>query len=381
MAATPGGATAPAVASTPPIISGTLRRGYIDWLRGVAVLIMIEAHALDSWTRPADRDATAFGYAMILGGFGAPLFLFLAGIAVALSAGSKARRGGDARVAARAVRRRGWEIVALAFLFRLQALVLGGGELRSLLKVDILNVMGLAIVGAAALWQLGGSTSRRIAAFSGATAAVAMITPVVRASAFVDALPEPIGWYLRPSPGWTNFTLLPWAAFVLAGAAAGVAIDRTRTASAERRTLLWLGAAGLAIALCGYSASLLPSIYARSNFWTSSPTFFFLRTGILLGATTAAWAWSQRPTARRWSPLQQFGRTSLFIYWIHVEMVYGVLTAPIHRRLPLGWSILAFAAFTVFLFGTSVLKTWLVDQWRTWQRSSGRATAPELLRK
>jgi uncharacterized membrane protein len=376
MAATPAGASPPSVASTPPIVSGPLRRGYIDWLRGVAVLIMIEAHALDSWTRPADREATAFGYAMILGGFGAPLFLFLAGVAVALSAGSKARRGGDPQVAARAVMRRGWEIFALAFLFRLQALVLGGGELRALLKVDILNVMGLAIVGAAAIWQLAGSPAGRLALFSAATVAVAVVTPVVRASGFVDALPEPIGWYLRPSPRWTNFTLLPWAAFVLAGAAAGVAIDRTRAAPDERRTLLWLGASGLALALCGYYTSFLPSIYARSSFWTSSPTFFFLRTGILLAVTTVAWAWSQRPTAGRWSPLQQFGRTSLFIYWIHVEMVYGVLTAPIHRRLPLGWSILAFAALSVLLFGTSVLKTRVVEQWRAWRRSSGRAASP-----
>ena len=27
------------------------RRTYIDWLRGLAVVIMIEAHTLDSWTR------------------------------------------------------------------------------------------------------------------------------------------------------------------------------------------------------------------------------------------------------------------------------------------------------------------------------------------
>ena len=63
------------------------RRTYLDVLRGVAVLIMIEAHVIDSWTRVADRRSRAFGESLILGGFGAPLFLFLAGIAVAMSAG------------------------------------------------------------------------------------------------------------------------------------------------------------------------------------------------------------------------------------------------------------------------------------------------------
>ena len=67
------------------------RRTYLDVLRGVAVLVMIEAHVIDSWTRAADRHSAAFGKSLILGGFGAPLFLFLAGVAVAMSAGSKAR--------------------------------------------------------------------------------------------------------------------------------------------------------------------------------------------------------------------------------------------------------------------------------------------------
>src|SRR3954470_14786478 len=93
------------------------RRTHLDVLRGVAVLIMIEAHVIDSWTRTADRHSRAFGQSLILGGFGAPLFLFLAGVAVALSAGSKARRTGDPSSAMRAVQTRGLQIFLLAFLF------------------------------------------------------------------------------------------------------------------------------------------------------------------------------------------------------------------------------------------------------------------------
>ncbi|MGH2795712.1 MAG: hypothetical protein ACRDKG_15575, partial [Actinomycetota bacterium] len=71
---------------------------------------MIEAHTLDAWTRPADRELRAFGWSLILGGFGAPLFLFLAGVAVALSASAKVARGAPVSIASAAVRRRGWEI-------------------------------------------------------------------------------------------------------------------------------------------------------------------------------------------------------------------------------------------------------------------------------
>ena len=36
------------------------RLSYIDWMRGLAILIMIEAHVLDAWTRPTDRQTLAF---------------------------------------------------------------------------------------------------------------------------------------------------------------------------------------------------------------------------------------------------------------------------------------------------------------------------------
>src|SRR5687768_12271386 len=126
---------------------GTARQAYLDRVRGLAVLIMIEAHVLDSWTRVSDRAHTGFGYAMLLGGMGAPLFLFLAGVASVLSAESKTRKAGDSAAAWRAVQFRGWQIFGLAFLFRFQSYVLGGGtNPAGLLKVDILNVMGPAIV-------------------------------------------------------------------------------------------------------------------------------------------------------------------------------------------------------------------------------------------
>ena len=69
------------------------RLGYLDWLRGVTVLVMIEAHAFDAWTRPDEKARAAYGWLMVLGGMAAPAFLFMAGIAVALGAAAHVRRG------------------------------------------------------------------------------------------------------------------------------------------------------------------------------------------------------------------------------------------------------------------------------------------------
>ena len=79
------------------------RLKYIDWLRGVAVLAMIEWHALESWTRLGpDRDGPAWRVVGTIGGLAAPLFLFLAGVALPLAlaaarrAGLRSARGGVA---------------------------------------------------------------------------------------------------------------------------------------------------------------------------------------------------------------------------------------------------------------------------------------------
>ncbi len=343
------------------------RRGYLDWLRGIAVLIMIEAHTLDSWILPSERERVPFGYSMILGGFGAPIFLFLAGAAIVLAAGGRLRKGATPQEASAAARRRGWQIFGLAFVFRLQSWLLSGGApLGTLLKVDILNIMGLAMVGAAALWGVAHRDAWRALLLAGAAIALTMLTPIVRATPWLAWLPDPIDWYLRPYPGRTTFTLFPWAGFLFAGAAIGVWLNIARTPAAERRLNLTLALAGPVVAAAGYAASYLPPIFAHTSFWTSSPTFFFLRLGVLLSLLPLAYAWERRPwsdASRRWEVLQEFGRASLFVYWIHVEMVYGVLSAPIHKRLTFEQALVAFVLFSAFLFGVAKAKDWIVARW------------------
>ena len=89
------------------------RLTYIDWARGIAVLLMIEAHTTDAWTRAADKTSVAYSLAVLLGGFAAPLFLWLAGVGVALGAARIIDRKGDRRQAVEAMCRRGLEIWCL----------------------------------------------------------------------------------------------------------------------------------------------------------------------------------------------------------------------------------------------------------------------------
>ena len=350
-----------------PDVTAGARQVHLDWLRGVAVVIMILGHALDAWTRPADKNLQLFGWSMMVAGGGSALFLFLAGVASTLAAETRTRRLESVRRAAASVRRRGWQIFLYAFLFRLQSFVLSpGSSLSGLLKVDILNVMGPSIAATATCWQLARTPVARLLLLSGATAAIVLATPLVRAAAWPALLPDPAEWYLRPSPGRTNFTLLPWAGYVTAGGAVGVWLHRMRSAERQPGAHLALACAGLVLAIVGLGGSYLPSPYAASSFWTTSPAFFCLRAGVLILGVSAAFAWVRtRGAGVTGGPICRLGLSSLFVYWIHVEMVFGPLSAPLHRRLALPMTFVAVALFTGLMLVAVHLKERVVGWWRT----------------
>lgn len=351
--------------------SPTARLAYLDVLRGLAVLVMVLAHVVDAWTADVDRAVFPYYTSVFIGGLGAPLFLLLAGVAQAMSAGSKARRTDDPDAGSLAIWRRGWEVFALALVFRLQSLVLGWGAFRNLLKVDILNTMGLSMVGTAILWRLGGTRGRRFALFAAATAAVTFATPVVRSVAWLSGLPDPLEAYLRPTADYAAFPLLPWAGFLFAGVIVGMLIDAARLSGGGgwrlHAPLLAAAVGGVGLA---WWASFQPSLYAHASFWTSSPTFFFIRLGLVTLAVPAAWAHCEFWLGNRrrlpeaiWRPgvavtraVELMGRSSLFVYWIHVEMVYGLVAGPLKRTLSLPGSLAATLLMCGLLYGIVRLK-------------------------
>jgi len=364
------------------------RHRYVDWARGIAVLLMIEAHTADAWTRPADRETLGFRDLTILGGFAAPLFLWLAGLSVVLSASRTAAKTGSRAAAVDAVCRRGLEIFILAFLFRLQAFVISpGSPLVTLFRVDILNVMGPAIVAAGLLWGSACTPAARTSMFAAIAAAIALATPPVRESTMMNALPTWIQWYLRPAGEHTTFTLLPWAGFVFAGGAVGVLVEAASRRDAIGRLHALLAAAGAALVGLGFYAAAQPALFAHASFWTSSPTFFAIRVGMLMVVLSALFAidrWTPRPrhqaapSTAQTGWLARLGQTSLFVYWIHVELVYGYATWPIHRALPVAGTIAGCVCFSALMYRAVVIRDALAVRWRA---RSGTAPAFQAARE
>jgi uncharacterized membrane protein len=326
----------------------TPRLEYLDWLRGVAVMAMVLAHVSDSWTAVPSRTGQPWYFVAFVGGVASPLFLFLAGVAAAMAACAKG---------VGLARRRGWEILGLGLLFRVQSQLLGWGPLTNLFKVDMLNIMGLSIVLATYAWPWGNSRFRRVAIFATLVASIAMVTPIVRDVTWLAPLADPLEAYLRPAGNYAAFPLFPWAGFLFAGVLVGdlvVAARHSRLSQVRLQNGLAI-VGGLGVMLAWW-ASFRPAIYPSASFWNDSPTFFFIRLGLVTLLIPIAWVVEQVVPRERTRPVVTLGRSSLFVYWIHVEMVYGVIAEPLKQTMPLWMSLSATAGLCAALYGCVLLK-------------------------
>ncbi len=347
---------ASSVVATPAVrAAASSRKPYIDWLRGVAVAIMIEAHTIDSWIHAADKATAPYQYLVFLAGWAAPLFLFLAGVAVPLAGASRIRRGATLRAAGWKLQVRGWQVFALGFAFRVYSFMLAPGKSwAGTFNPDILNVMGLALVGVAFCWSRRDTLTARILWLFAPVALIVVCAPLSVGWAWPAHLSPSTEAYIRVN-GSGTFALLPWAAFVFAGAIVGTLLVPARSADADRAFQLRLAMAGAVMLAAGYAGSFLPAPLPHSSFWTTSISWFVIRAGVIVLAMPLSWLWFRRPTSTHWSPMVLFGQTSLFVYWIHIELVYGFFTYPLRGELSIWSWLLAFVLFTSLMVGAALL--------------------------
>jgi hypothetical protein len=149
----------------------------------------------------------------------------------------------------------------------------------------------------------------------------------------------------------------------LVGVIVGDLVDAVREAPGRAVILQnGLALAGGASVILAWQASFQPSIYESASFWHDSPTFFFIRLGLVALLVPLSWVLEQLLPARVLQPLATMGRSSLFVYWIHVEMVYGVIAEPIKRTMPLWLSLTGTTLLALGLYLLVLLKNRLLER-------------------
>lgn len=328
-----------------PSGSSASRLGFLDWTRGLAAVIMLQGHVFHSFTAKNLRDGGPYVLSQFIGGITPAVFLFLTGVTLGFLMESRERQGDSAVTRWITSLGRARYLAVLAVLFRVQlwAFAYPQSGWDALLKVDILNCMALAMAVMSLFAMLPAATRVRASGFAGL--AIAVASPLVSA----------LDW--RGVPGWLSsyfvpdynqFSFFPWAAFVAFGISAGT-ILRIIPKDALARVMQWAALGGFGLVLGGQYFSGLPySLYDKSEFWLNSPALILIKLGVILLIAAFAYLWNQQPAVRDWSWVRQLGTTSLIVYWVHIELVYGRWFGSWKESLPVPQTV-AIATVTICL--------------------------------
>jgi surface polysaccharide O-acyltransferase-like enzyme len=387
--------------SQQPTASAPNRLAWIDWMRGLACVLMFQTHCYDAWLGGDARKTSFLEGSQRLGTLPAPLFLFLAGVSFALVTDKLIRKGLSPGEITRTMFRRGAEILAFGLLFRLQEFLIAWGwaPKSDLLRVDVLNIIGLSMMMMALLcgatlrvWEQGLVWGRApslvrveqssapagshhnyrftiVAAALALTAIIALLTPPL----YTTWRPTWLPWWLEsyidgchnlgaPQP-WL-FCIFPWSAFAFVGLAAGFILfsEQGRTQTAKTLSLFAaIGAAAIVAAWLFDHSSI--HLYSTYDYWHTSPNFLMMRIGMLLVIALLSYVWCRWVLAKlgswatRFSPLIQLGQTSLLVYWVHIEFVYGRFSLLPKRAESIAGATRGLVEIVLFMLILSVLRT------------------------
>jgi hypothetical protein len=227
--------------------------------------------------------------------------------------------------------------------------------------------------------------SMLVVAAIAAASLIALLTPPLYTTWRPTWLPWPLESYIdgchnlgAPQP-WL-FSIFPWAAFAFAGLAAGFILfsDRARAHTAE--TLALFAAAG-AVAILAARQLDHSSIhlYSTYDYWHTSPNFLMTRIGLLLVIAFLTYAWCRWGLATRgFSPLIQLGQTSLLVYWVHLEFVYGRFSLLPKRAQTIPTASRGLLEIFLFMLILSLVRTridWKRIDWKkiNWKKMTRRA--------
>jgi uncharacterized membrane protein len=332
-----------------------------DWLRGLAVLVMIQTHSL-ALLRPELRAGDFFAKLQWIDGLVAPSFIFAAGFAMALTQIRAAEKGGSrSRRIKRTLRRLG-EVLAVATLVNWAWFPIFR-EPRWLIRIDILHCIGLSLLIALPILALLAPSPRALR-----WSALALAAAAFGLSPLTEHVKAPLGNFLNVNTG-SLFPLLPWGGYVYLGAAVGA----SKTTREMVVTLLGLAAAGI---LLWIFTAQVTALYPPHNFWVTDPANHARRwTQVCVICIGLLAVERYLPKIPVWF-VEVFGTSSLAGYFFHEMLLFfrirGVCFEAIWgNRLAWAqyWPVLA------LLISLTFALTWITDRIYRWADSRIPAAA------
>ena len=317
---------------------------------------MIQVHATNSFLDTRFQNTVWWDLSQFLGGLAAPLFLFTAGISIALVFDRLVDKGGSImQLLKRSVKRSAW-ILLLAYAFRIEQVVtwFPYGNWQDVWKIDILNCIAVSSLMAGFAAAFAKDRNKNAVLLACTAAAIILLTPVI--APVRRGVPALLLSYINGNGRLDYFAFFPWAGYTFAGVAAGYLLIESRKAGREYQFMLWSAATGTVLFFIGYAVNRhLGLLLGLASYSRPSPHYVFQKMGYVLILLYTAYRW---PGKRR--VLLLFGQTSLLVYWLHIEFVYGRL-----RMFRNSLSVTATAAQLLWLIPLMLGIAFMRMRWKT----------------
>ncbi len=356
---------------------------FIDILRGLAVLKMIEGHVVRALIKPEILFFQVNPVMVFLDGLTAPAFLFISGISFCIVI--KRHKDDFLRLNKKFFSRlrKIFFIIFVGYWLHLpffslrKTLSSNEAILREFLKTDILQCIGVSLL----ILQILFLFLRRESVFNWtilvAGSLIIFLTPIIW-NLELSFLPLGIKTYFSMKYG-SPFPLFHWSSYILFGYLITHAFFHMSAKNKGKEYVIAISLLGLLLYLFGLKThSLFARIYGSSfDFWYGSPNIFFIRLAMLFLLFSVLYLLERFliPISKHFIIL---GIESLHAYWIHLVILFGsILPLPsIKKLIP---HHLGFIETMVIFLGLSILVYYTSYLWKTLKERS-HFTSKMLLR-
>jgi uncharacterized membrane protein len=305
------------------------RYAFLDVLRAIAVIWMIQVHVTNVFLDTELRSGWFFTLLNISNGFVAPTFIFCAGggLWIALS-----RKGAQYLALDPSL----WQylkrlayILFWAYVLHMPAwslvemTTLPTDVLFTGFQVDVLQTIVYSSLFAVATFFLMRDLSRTSWTLAGLCVIIWLTTAMVWKSDLLLALPAPIAIMVSPPPA-SPFPLIPWSAYLFAGL---ITMQFFMRSENKQRLALWYVGVGLLLPALIFSLRGFEGGLPWSDlWWSASPGSQVFRICGILFLWGLLYLNEERLRSGRVGRfLQEMGTESLFLYLSHLLIVYGQL--------------------------------------------------------
>lgn len=302
---------------------------FIDLLRFIAVVFMVQGHTFDALLDFDVRSTTFFFVHDFFHGFIAPMFLFASGVAFGISTLKKWEEHAalTPRVWKRIGKFLGLLVIGYALhlpFFSLQKIVHEAtpAEIASWLQVDALHCIAATLL-LLQITVLIVRTEQRFVLVAGIAAGVIIFfSPIVWSLPLTEYMPLWLASYFYAgNNSW--FPIFPWSGFILCGVLFSWLFINAKEHHHAVRLMQNVVALGIAMFIGTLIVVNLPfHWYPHHDVWKVNPLIILARLSFVAVVTSSIFFAEHSiriPTAIP----QIMGRESLFIYVLHLIILYG----------------------------------------------------------